>query len=134
VIVDIDGTVALKGDRSAYDETRVSEDRPNKPVVELVKVLHEAGYKIVFCSGRTDACRAATDEWIERHLGWAPVGMLHMRKSGDTRKDSIVKKELFDRFIRPFYHVRFVLDDRDQVVAMWRSLGLTCNQVAPGDF
>ena len=29
---------------------------------------------------------------------------------------------------------KFVVEDRDQVVKMWRSLGLTCFQCAKGDF
>ena len=30
--------------------------------------------------------------------------------------------------------ILFVLDDRSQVVKMWRELGLTCLQVADGNF
>lgn len=59
---------------------------------------------------------------------------LHMRPAGDRRRDSIVKAELFDRHVRDQYRVLVVLDDRKQVVEMWRSLGLTCLQVAEGDF
>jgi hypothetical protein len=36
--------------------------------------------------------------------------------------------------IRPNYDVKYVIDDRDQVVDMWRSLGLRVLQVAPGNF
>lgn len=50
------------------------------------------------------------------------------------RKDSIAKHELFDEHIRDRYRIAFVLDDRDQVVKMWRSLGLTVFQVADGTF
>ena len=57
-----------------------------------------------------------------------------MRPAGDRRRDSIVKAELFDRKVRDEYRVLVVLDDRKQVVDMWRSLGLTCLQVAEGDF
>jgi hypothetical protein len=57
-----------------------------------------------------------------------------MRETGDRRKDSIIKKEIFDRHIRDVYNIEFVLDDRNQVVELWRSLGLTCLQVADGDF
>jgi hypothetical protein len=57
-----------------------------------------------------------------------------MRAAGDSRRDSIVKREIFDDRIRQVWHVKGVLDDRDQVVRMWRDLGLTCVQVAPGDF
>lgn len=51
-----------------------------------------------------------------------------------NRKDVVIKRELFDRYIRDNYQVLFVLDDRNQVVDMWRELGLKCLQVAPGDF
>lgn len=46
-----------------------------------------------------------------------------------------MKRELYETFVEGKYNVRLVLDDRNQVVDMWRDeLGLTCFQVAPGDF
>ena len=58
-----------------------------------------------------------------------------MRASGDTRKDSIVKKELYEKHIKNKYYVSFWLDDRNQVVDMVRKeLGLLCLQVYYGDF
>lgn len=57
-----------------------------------------------------------------------------MRPEGDIRKDSIVKREIFENYIRDYYNIQFVLDDRNQVVEMWRSLGLKCLQVQEGDF
>lgn len=133
ILVDIDGTVALKGARSPFDETRVHEDRPNVPVIEAVRQEHAAGKLVIFMSGRTDACREATEEWLREHVG-VPWEALHMRAAGDVRKDSVVKLELFDRHVREHYDVRRVYDDRSQVVVMWRSLGLACMQVAHGDF
>ena len=133
ILVDIDGTMALHGTRSPYDETRVHEDRPNLPVIRTVIALAEKGYPPVFCSGRTEGCREATEEWLSYHYPYAYLG-LHMRKVGDTRKDSVVKAEIFDREIRHRYQVLCVFDDRNQVVAMWRSLGLTVMQVAEGNF
>lgn len=133
VLVDIDGTVALKGARSPFDETRVHEDRPNLPVIEAVRQEHATGQRVIFMSGRTDACRGATEEWLRVHVG-VPWEALHMRPAGDMRKDSVVKRELFDAHVREHYDVRRVYDDRGQVVAMWRSLGLTCLAVAEGNF
>jgi predicted kinase len=133
VLVDIDGTVALKGARSPFDETRVHEDRPNLPVIEIVRQERAAGQRVIFMSGRTDACRDATEEWLRTHVG-VPWEALHMRPAGDTRKDSVVKRELFDTHVRERYDIRRVYDDRDQVVAMWRTLGLTCLAVAEGNF
>lgn len=133
VLVDIDGTVALKGARSPFDETRVHEDRPNIAVIEAIRTEQFAGRRVIFMSGRTDACRQATEAWLQEHVG-VPWEALHMRPAGDGRKDSAVKRELFDRHVRDRYDIRRVYDDRDQVVTMWRSLGLHCFQVAPGDF
>jgi hypothetical protein len=45
-----------------------------------------------------------------------------------------VKRELFEKHVLPNYYVEFILDDRQQVVDEWRRMGLTCFQVAPGDF
>lgn len=132
VMVDIDGTVALMTGRSPFDETRVHEDRPNAPVIELVRLM-AATRRIIFCSGRTDACRDETSKWLLEHVG-VPYELLLMRAAGDMRKDAVVKMELFDAHIRDLYRVAFVLDDRDQVVRMWRSLGLTVLQVAEGNF
>ncbi|GAB3152599.1 hypothetical protein GCM10027290_43610 [Micromonospora sonneratiae] len=133
VLVDIDGTVALMSGRSPYDMSRVGEDRPNHAVIAAVRAMHAAGYEVVFCSGRDDSCRTVTEGWLAEHVG-VPYLALHMRALGDTRKDSVVKKEIFEREIRDHYRVVGVFDDRMQVVRMWRDLGLTVFQVADGDF
>lgn len=135
VLVDLDGTVALL-DRSPYDETLVATDRPNTPVIETVRALADSGAVVVFMSGRTDQCRADTEAWLHRHvvtdrMAWCGP---HMRTAGDGRADHEVKLELFDRYVRGNFDVRVVLDDRDSVVALWRSMGLTCLQVAAGAF
>ncbi|MGW5558359.1 phosphatase domain-containing protein [Micromonospora sp. NPDC003944] len=133
VLVDIDGTVALAVSRSPYDMTRVGQDQPNAAVIAAVRAMHGAGYGVVFCSGRDASARAATEAWLARHVRVPYLG-LHMRAVGDSRKDSIVKREIYDREIRDRYRVVGVFDDRVQVVQMWRALGLTVFQVADGDF
>lgn len=133
VLVDIDGTVALLSGRSPYDMTRVDEDRPNHAVIAAVRAMHNAGYQIVYCSGRDASARAATEAWLDRHVG-VPYIALHMRATGDRRKDTVIKREIFEREIRDRYEVVGVFEDRAQVVRMWRELGLTVFQVAEGDF
>ena len=133
VLVDIDGTVALMAGRSPYDMTRVGEDEPNQAVINAVRAMHAAGYGVIYCSGRDDSARADTEAWLDLHVGVKYLA-LHMRALGDSRKDSIVKKEIFEREIRDNYRVVGVFDDRMQVVRMWRELGLTVFQVAEGDF
>lgn len=132
-LVDLDGTVALMNGRDPYDSSRVGEDRPNGDVITVVRAVSLYGYRIVFCSGRKESCRAATEGWLNCHIG-VQWDALHMRADDDNRRDSIVKLEIFDREIRDKYDVAGVFDDRRQVVDAWRSIGLTVFQVAPGDF
>ncbi len=133
VLVDIDGTVALMTGRSPYDYRRVAEDAPNEPVVAAVRAMSAAGYRVVYCTGREDSCRVATEAWLAEHVG-VPYDALHMRRTGDRRRDALVKREIFDAEVRHRYRVVCVFDDRRQVVAMWRDLGLTVMHVAEGDF
>ncbi|MET9349183.1 AAA family ATPase [Streptomyces termitum] len=133
VLCDIDGTLALRGDRGPYDFTRCGLDLLNGPVRDALRAFRGThGDRVVLLSGRSEDHRAPTEEWLERHE--VPYDELWMRASGDGRSDDIVKAELFDAHVRPRYAVRVSLDDRDRVVAVWRRMGLPTWQVAYGDF
>lgn len=140
VIVDIDGTVALMhGVRGPFEWHKVGDDAPNERVVDMVRDLANTGYQIVFVSGRDAVCRAATTEWLDYHFDLCirnTMGdiVLYMRDADDMRDDTVVKNEIFERDIRDNYDVQLVLDDRNKVVKMWRSKGMTCLQVAEGNF
>lgn len=133
VLCDVDGTVALRGDRSPYDWHAVSGDLPNQPVIDVLRRV-AADCPVVFLSGRDGVCYDATHMWLDRHVRMRPGDELWMRHPRDNRRDAAVKRDLYDQHIRGRYTVRCVLDDRDQVVALWRDLGLLCLQVAPGGF
>jgi hypothetical protein len=131
VICDIDGTIAEIGDRGPFDWGKVHLDKPIAVIIKLLKILAPS-YEIILVSGRSDESLKLTLEWLKEHD--VPYASIFMRKTKDYRKDSVVKKELYETHIEPYYEVEFVLDDRNQAVELWRSLGLTCLQVAPGDF
>ncbi|QJD50914.1 polynucleotide kinase [Streptomyces phage Bmoc] len=131
-LFDIDGTLAAMSDRSPFDWSRVGDDDPRKQVILTAQALAKAGYKIIVMSGRDGSCRNETIKWLQFYD--VPFHVLFMRAEGDMRKDSIVKQELFDKLIRDTYDVVAVFDDRNQVVEMWRAMGVDCFQVAPGDF
>lgn len=132
-LCDIDGTIALHNGRSPYDETLVSKDEPNIPVARTIVSLVNAGCIIAFVSGRHEGYRTDTSNWITKWLNIKdPV--IFMRKDEDMRADYIVKKELYEENIKGKYNVVAIFDDREQVVKMWRKLGLTVFQVAEGKF
>ncbi|MFD7258146.1 AAA family ATPase [Streptomyces sp. NPDC059874] len=133
VMCDIDGTLALTGDRGPYDFSRCELDLLNEPVRHALDAFRRAdGDAIVLLSGRSEEHRPQTESWLARHE--VPYDELWMRAAGDTRRDDVVKAELFDAHVRHRYAVRVSLDDRDRVVAIWRRMGLPTWQVNYGDF
>lgn len=127
VIVDIDWTLAyMKHRRSPYDYKKVEWDSPN-PYLRWLLHLLPKNLKVFVVSGRDSECRKETKKWLQDND--IPFDKLLMRKKGDTRKDCIVKKEIFEKNIQWEYKVLWVFDDRDQVVDMWRlELGLPTYQ------
>jgi hypothetical protein len=132
VLVDIDGTVAHRTNREPFEYDKVLDDRPDNETIEVINALWRAGYKIIFISARDDSCFDDSYEWLRLHC--PPFIKLYMRKTGDFRKDAVIKEEIYREHIEPFYDVFCVFDDRNQVVDMWRSIGLKCFQPEPGDF
>ncbi len=132
IITDVDGTTAFNnGHRGWYDHDKVGNDEPIDHIINLIK-RYEHDHKIIVVSARSDVCYDTTLAWLNKH-GLTPHVLL-MRKDGDVRKDEIIKRELYDANIKDKYNIRFVLDDRNGPVKLWRSLGLPCLQCAEGDF
>jgi predicted kinase len=148
-LVDLDGTIAHNdGHRGFFDWAKVGEDEPVEVVIQIVQAMSDTGLYPIFVSGREDVCYEQTHRWIFKHVyGGGDDSydlvkpelqksiLLYMRPEGDGRKDSIVKLEIFDRYIRDNYDVKFALDDRNQVVRAYRDiLGLPVLQCRDGDF
>lgn len=139
IIVDLDGTLYnssgrkhyVEGEKKNYDMFHKASkfDLPNE---WCVSIMDATEYDILLVSGRPDTYMLEALEWIKKHN--IPMDALFMRKAGDYRKDYIIKKEIYDSHIKPFYEVVFVLDDRKQVADMWRAEGLICLLCHEGDF
>jgi predicted kinase len=134
VLIDLDGTCSLLNGRDPYNAATCDEDLPNTPVIEVVKAMYSAGYKIVFMSGREDKYREPTVRFLAKHFIEMPYE-LYMRPTGDSRKDCVVKEEIFNANVRERFNVMLAIDDRKQIVDHYRNvLGLTVLQCAEGDF
>lgn len=132
IIVDIDGTLAHMGDRSPYDWDRVGEDSVDEGVRSIINSADPEDWIIVM-SGRDGSSELRTLEWIIKND--IRYDTILMRDPGDMRPDWIVKNEIFQEYVAGAYRIRYVLDDRDQVVHLWRDkLGLPTYQVAEGNF
>lgn len=139
VIFDIDGTLANNDHRSPFDLTSCGDDTPREAVVKLFKMYKAAGYTVLCVSGRHAGTKAEptkyvdiTQAWLEKH-DIKPHALI-TRQVGDSRKDDIIKEEIFWNHIAPNFDVEVAVDDRSRVVEMWRRIGLDCFQVDFGEF
>lgn len=130
-IFDIDGTLAKMCDRGPYDWDKVGTDHLNENVAQVLQELKEAGSEILVFTGRDGVCEKETIQWLTDNEVWYTE--FRIRPEGNIEKDSVIKRRFFDE-LSTKYCIKGVFDDRNQVVDMWRDLGLQCYQVNYGDF
>lgn len=150
VICDLDGTLCniehrlhyvhppegqKKNWKAFFDE--MDSDTPNKWCADLVN-FYSSRYTIIYCSGRPDDRRRQTNEWLKKYnllfQTFEGDNYLFMRNRADHRPDNIAKEIILDFEILTRFTPYFMVDDRQQVVDMWRGRGYTCLQCAAGDF
>ena len=156
-IFDLEGTLALTEHRQHFLEEKPKnwkafheacvDDLPNIPLIRLFN-LYQINYRQTWIfTGRSETVYDETLNWLEtNHI--AAIGRIKMRKTNDPRDDTVVKREMLDELLEHtsyYSHLRqakqrqidtgiIIFDDRQKVVDMWREMGLTCCQVAPGNF
>lgn len=137
-------------DYGSFERT-MDADEPIHWVIAAVRRLYDEDWKVVMCSGRRETAKGLTETWLKRHS--IPYDALYMRREfeynsdgtvklskrkqvplPDYRSDVIVKQELLNWARADGWNPDVVFDDRDGVVAMWRSNGIPVVQVAEGDF
>lgn len=129
-IFDIDGTLALKGDRGIFDWEKVGDDMVNNPVADILRLISLSGHKIIIFTGRDGCCEEQTKEWLKTHNIF--YDYFDIRPEGNTEKDYIIKKRMFDK-IKDNYNIVGVFDDRKQVKRMWVDMGLFVFDVNQND-
>jgi FMN phosphatase YigB (HAD superfamily) len=143
-IFDLDGTLADIEHHRHFVEKRANKwdefytachfALPKPAVIDVYRSLAQHADIWIF-SGRSDVVRDMTHEWLDRHVRYVRPEHLLMRPYGDFTLDDVLKRKWYDAMLLPDKdRLVATFDDRDRVVKMWRDLGVTCFQVAPGDF
>jgi len=129
----IDGSLGKKDWNRFYSE--MEHDTPNEWCQYLLACMLEDSSELIplYVTGRPDKYMHLTNRSITGLFGYH-VAHIFMRKEDDFRKDSVIKKEIYYTEIKDKYDVIFCLEDRKQVVDMWRKEGLVCLQCAHGEF
>lgn len=131
VVVDIDGTIAEKGDRSPYDMNKVDEDTEKTNITAVVRALKEMNYPIIICTGRDGSGREKSIQWLLDND--IPFDRFYIREEGDMRPDFVVKEEMWMEIVKDF-NILTMIDDRRQVIDHARSLNFTVMDVANHTF
>lgn len=138
-ICDIDGTIANCEHRKKYlpsgkmdwqhflNPTLVALDAPIPHMKNILNTL-SGRYGIIYVSGRPEALRDATLEWLmNHHFSFNesfPFSSLYMRGNLDYRPDHIIKEEILALIRATYGEPSFVIDDRPSVLQMWQRNGL----------
>lgn len=159
-IFDLDGTLALIDHRRHFIADKKNQrwddfyracvdDWPNKPIFKILNSLKSVFYldgmdtpndgtDIIIFSGRSQLVHSETIDWLKNFIARPHVPILttiRMRPLFNSIPDDILKKQWYDELPQHDKdRLVCVFDDRQKVVDMWRSIGVTCVQVAPGNF
>lgn len=133
VIFDLDGTlVKLTSHRGPFDEKKALSDKIHNQVFETLKAHDEAGHGIFIVTGREESSREVTEKWLKKNK--VPYWDLFMKPTGSKKSDGETKLDILFKQINKDYAIIAVYEDRTPVVRAWRSVGLTCYQVAQHDY
>ena len=129
IIVDMDGTLChinknMENPRKYYDSKRVGEDIIDDSVSVMVNSMSMCNINIIILTGREDVnnCAKLTEKWLFDNC--VKYDLLLLREHKDHRPGEIVKKELYEKYVKPFYDVLFAIDDMQKIIDMWNSIGI----------
>jgi phosphoglycolate phosphatase-like HAD superfamily hydrolase len=137
-IFDIDGTLSDTTrrrhhvEKSPKDWNSFFADQINDdvlPTVHILREFHHGANEILLVTGRSEEYKKVTKQWLKKHK--LNHTKLFMRTADDRREDTQIKLEIYNSYIKPYYNVLGVFEDRLRLVRMWREQGLfvfNCNQ------
>lgn len=141
-IFDMDGTLCNSDHRAhflANDKKDwagwfrdMGEDPVHEDIADFYNYAVERNIPVFICTGRDEGYRSVSQFWLDKN--GINVDGLFMRRAGDRRDDSVIKKEMLEQLRIAGFNPVMVFEDRDRVVKMWRENGVRCMQVANGDF
>lgn len=135
VLIDLDHTLSAAWPRdhmigsSSWDDyhNAAPNDEPIHDMVQLINTLGKDNYDIVAITARPEKFRRITMDWCLKH--GICIDELLMRADEEFRPSPEMKLDLANaRFPDIKSEVAFVIEDRDDVCAAFRELGVTVLQ------
>ena len=142
VIFDVDGTLAdcdhrrhfVTGKKKNFDAfyNAMASDTVKEDIRGLCNMYYMNGWHIIICTGRPESYRKITEAWLNKNAIF--YHELRMRPDNKRHHPDFEIKEEILKDIQKEREVIIAVDDRNQVVDMWRRNNITCFQVAEGNF
>lgn len=140
IICDLDGTMCnikhrvhfVQGEKKDWDNffNHMMADSVREDVRKEVVGAYLDGCKVIFVSARPEKYRPFTIDWLRDHVGLQNYTLI-MRENGDSRPDTVVKEEIYEKYLKSLTILK-IYDDRPSVIRMWRSKGLEVVDVGDG--
>lgn len=136
VLVDIDHTISnsfwrdgMIGGEGGWDAYHAAskDDKPIYEIVRLVWGLKSSGFIIYGLTARPEKWRKLTMEWLVRNN--IQLDDILMRPDTAYHPAPEIKLKLVQERFENIDEIAMVLDDRDDVVAAFKALGVTAIQV-----
>ncbi len=145
-VFDYDGTLSdpknrlhfLKGDKPDWDSF-FEACHTDEPINEMLNLLDlivrypckvDDTIRIEIWTGRPERCREKSVWWLQEQ-GIDLTGITMRMRPDDYRGHDVALKQAW---LAEAGKPDMIFEDRNSVVEMWRSEGIRCLQVAPGDF
>lgn len=132
IIIDLDGTLCNVEHRVHYMQeipkrscefhSECVNDPIVEPIAELVRAMHAQGVKVIILTARPVTYATQTRWWLNAMN--VPYDQIFMGTV--PRPDREYKRMTYFNEIEPYYDVLFVVEDRADVVRMWREHGVLC--------
>lgn len=141
-IFDLDQTLSdmshrldLLGEWDIFYQACIDDD----PIIQTIKLMDQLishGSDVWVWTGRNESVRGLTEDWLERHTMLRSFDRtLKMRPMDNRQNDDILKRDWLNQLGETDRkRLVCVFDDRNRVVRMWRKQGVTCMQVADGNY
>jgi phosphoglycolate phosphatase-like HAD superfamily hydrolase len=139
VIFDIDGVLAdarhrlhyLEGSKKQWNKfyEAMDKDPPFNSMITVIRSMSTfAELEVIIITGRPNNFRFETGKWLRDQF--ILYRKLYMRKEGDHRLGTLVKKELLAQARLDGFNPVLAFEDTPDTVAMYRSEGILCLQAA----
>lgn len=148
VLCDIDGSIAdcehrmhfIKKPEDAPEDWKkdwkgffrfMEDDLVREEVQKILVQFYNEGKTVIFMSARPEMYKDVTLRWLQEHFltfAWTVI----LRKDGDKRPDTEVKKQMFEEHFKDKKCIHIVIDDRPSVLRMWQSMDIPVLDVGKG--